>query len=132
MDGVRNTILDWTLKLEADGVLGEGMTFSNDEKKAVMKSETNYHIGNFSGVLGNVSGGNIQIGDFNQIKAQLKAAGISEAECTELKGLMQELPSATEEKRRNIVSRGVEWTIRNANALGTLSTSIREWFEKSS
>src|SRR5207247_22005 len=53
LDAVRNTILDWTLKLEADGVLGEGMTFSQQEKKTVMKNETNYHIGTFTGVLGN-------------------------------------------------------------------------------
>jgi AbiTii-like protein len=76
LDAVRNTILEWTLKLEADGVLGEGMTFSQQEKKTVMKNETNYHIGTFSGVLGNVSGGNVQIGDYNQIEAQLKAANI--------------------------------------------------------
>ena len=79
LDAVRNTILEWTLKLEADGVLGEGMTFSQQEKKTVMKNETNYHIGTFSGVLGNVSGGNVQIGDYNQIEAQLKAAKIPDS-----------------------------------------------------
>ncbi len=32
-DRVRNIILDWTLKLEEEGVLGEGLTFSEAEKK---------------------------------------------------------------------------------------------------
>jgi hypothetical protein len=59
LDAVRNTILDWTLKLEADGVLGEGMTFSQQEKKTATTNETNYHIGNFTGVLGNVSDSNL-------------------------------------------------------------------------
>jgi hypothetical protein len=130
LDAVRNTILEWTLKLEADGVLGEGMTFSQQEKKTVMKNETNYHIGTFSGVLGNVSGGNVQIGHYNQIEAQLKAAKVPDSERKELKQLMDELPKAAPDQRPNIVARGVAWTIRNAGALGTLSNSIREWFEK--
>lgn len=32
VDAVRTAILDWSLKLEAAGVLGENMTFSSDEK----------------------------------------------------------------------------------------------------
>jgi len=130
LNAVRNTILEWTLKLEADGVLGEGMTFSQTEKKTVMKNETNYHIGTFSGVLGNVSGGNVQIGDYNQIEAQLKAAKVPNGERKELKELMDELPKASPDKRPNIIARGVAWTVRNAAALGALSDSIREWFQK--
>lgn len=33
LDKIRNIILDWTLKLEEEGVLGEGMTFSDKEKE---------------------------------------------------------------------------------------------------
>lgn len=33
LDCLRNEILNWALELEAKGVKGEGMTFSNDEKK---------------------------------------------------------------------------------------------------
>ena len=33
LDSVRNTILDWSLKLEADGILGEGMSFNEHEKE---------------------------------------------------------------------------------------------------
>lgn len=130
LDAVRNTILEWTLKLEADGVLGEGMTFSQQEKKTVMKNETNYHIGTFSGVLGNVSGGNVQIGDYNEIEAQLKAAKVPNIERKELKELMDELPKASPDKKPNVVARGVAWTVRNAASLGALSDSIREWFQK--
>jgi len=130
LDAVRNNILEWTLKLEADGVLGEGMTFSQQEKTTVMKNETNYHIGTFSGVIGNVSGGNVQIGDFNQIEAQLQAAKVPDPERKELKELMAELPAASPAERPNIVAKGVAWTVRNAAALGDLSDSIREWFQK--
>ncbi len=33
IDAVRNILLEWTLKLEKDDILGEGMTFSKEEKQ---------------------------------------------------------------------------------------------------
>lgn len=32
LDTVRTTILEWSLKLEEDGIVGEGMSFSNEEQ----------------------------------------------------------------------------------------------------
>ena len=32
MDSVRNEVLKWSLKLEADGIVGEGMSFNQEEK----------------------------------------------------------------------------------------------------
>lgn len=47
IDAVRNIILNWALKLEEDGVLGEDMQFSEDEKgKAEQHS---YYVNNFYG-----------------------------------------------------------------------------------
>jgi len=43
LDSVRNIILDWSLKLEERGILGEDMTFSEQEKKAV--PSITYNIG---------------------------------------------------------------------------------------
>lgn len=34
IESVRNVVLDWSLRLEAQGILGEGMTFSKEEKAA--------------------------------------------------------------------------------------------------
>jgi hypothetical protein len=47
LDSVRTEILNWTLKLEGDGILGEGMTFSRDEqrKAAAVQQSVHYHIG---------------------------------------------------------------------------------------
>jgi len=47
IEGVRNTILNWALKLEEDGIMGEGMTFSEKEKQVA--STINYQVNNFSG-----------------------------------------------------------------------------------
>ncbi|MGI9533388.1 MAG: hypothetical protein ACR2NW_00420, partial [Thermodesulfobacteriota bacterium] len=45
IDAVRNIILNWSLKLEEDGILGKGLTFTSKEKKVVDK--TSYNITNF-------------------------------------------------------------------------------------
>ena len=55
VDAVRNIILNWALKLEEDGVLGDNMTFSDDEKE---KSESHtYNVNNF---YAEVTGSQIQ------------------------------------------------------------------------
>ena len=44
---VRNIILKWTLKLEKDGILGESMTFSKEEKQTA--TQTTFNIENMTG-----------------------------------------------------------------------------------
>lgn len=46
VDTVRNTVLTWALKLEEDGVLGEGLSFSNAEKETAAQSYY-FNINNF-------------------------------------------------------------------------------------
>lgn len=53
---VRNIIFNWSLQLEEDGILGEGMKFSEKEKEAAM-SVNHFNIQNMQGVVGSVSGG---------------------------------------------------------------------------
>ncbi|OIK10069.1 hypothetical protein [Bacillus sp. MUM 13] len=45
IETVRNIILEWALKLEEDGIMGEGLSFSDNEKKEASKH--NYNITNF-------------------------------------------------------------------------------------
>jgi len=47
LDAVRTIILNWTLKLEEDQILGEGMSFSEKERETAKKST--YNITNFYG-----------------------------------------------------------------------------------
>jgi hypothetical protein len=42
---VRNAILEWSLKLEEDGIVGEGLSFSKEEKQAAASNQ--YHIKNY-------------------------------------------------------------------------------------
>jgi hypothetical protein len=46
VDRVRNLVLDWSLRLEQAGVLGEGMTFSNEEKAKATEATVTYNVEN--------------------------------------------------------------------------------------
>ncbi len=51
VEQVRNVLLEWTLKLEEDNILGnDDLIFSKEEKE----SAKSVHIENFNGVMGNV------------------------------------------------------------------------------
>jgi AbiTii len=59
LGAVRDKIHGWSLALEREGVLGEGISFSEPERKKARGSDVIYQIGhieNFSGVLGDTSG----------------------------------------------------------------------------
>lgn len=56
LDSVRNIVLEWALNLEKQGVLGEGMSFSETEKEKAASSNTTYNIQHFAGTIGAVSG----------------------------------------------------------------------------
>jgi hypothetical protein len=93
VDNVRNTVLQWALKLEQEGIIGDGMSFSKKEKEKALTS-TNIHIaGNFQGVLGNVNNSDVtqnlnmtvQKGDLNSLSDFLSKKGISSEDIEELK-----------------------------------------------
>lgn len=51
LDRVRNIVLEWSLRLEEDGIVGEGMTFTDAEKKVAQKKGNSYNFylnGNFT------------------------------------------------------------------------------------
>jgi len=51
LESVRNRIFEWSLELEARGVLGEGLTFSNEERERATTVTHNYttNIGSIAG-----------------------------------------------------------------------------------
>jgi hypothetical protein len=65
IEQVKTTLLEWTLKLEENQILGdENMSFSHEEQDKAQKS---IHIENFNGVIGNIDNlGNLSTGDYNR------------------------------------------------------------------
>jgi hypothetical protein len=99
VDAVRTRILEWSLQLETEGVLGVGMTFTKEEKARAMASSS-INIQNFQGVLGSVANStltqnltlNIHKGDFGSLSRALNASGVSEEDIQELKVALEADP----------------------------------------
>jgi hypothetical protein len=126
LDAVRNQVLDWGLELEKQGILGDGMSFSSEE---VNKAKSVINIGSFKGVLGDVSSSNIQFGDYSSIHHLLKEKGVSQDDRNDLENILDELKTAGPDEKKSLAKKGFEWLQRNAATIGTLSNTIREWFE---
>lgn len=71
IDAIRNTILNWALKLEEDGILGDGMTFSKEEKETA--NGISYNINNF---YSTVTHSQIQQGAYQSNQTQDNTKGI--------------------------------------------------------
>jgi AbiTii len=63
LDSVKTVILNWTLRLEEDNILGENLTFSQEDKTKAASAV--YNTTNF---FGNVSGSQIQQGTESSIQ----------------------------------------------------------------
>jgi hypothetical protein len=81
IDSVRNILLEWSLKLEEDGILGEDISFSDKEIKTA--SQNTYTINNY----GNASNFQIQQGNENAAQTQQ----IEAHDLSEVKSLMREI-----------------------------------------
>lgn len=86
IDSVRNVVLNWTLKLEEDGILGQGMTFDSQEKAKALHA--NYTVNNF---FGGVSNSQIQQGGHGSTQS------ISTMDLAALREVMKELGRRAEE-----------------------------------
>jgi len=126
LDAVRNEILNWSLELESQGILGDGMSFSTEELK---KAKSIINIKTFTGILGDVSSSNVQFGDYSSIHDALKEKGVPQKERNELENIIDEIKVAQPTQRKGLVKRGFEWVGRNSSTIGTLSNTIKGWFE---
>ncbi len=76
VDSVRTAVLNWSLQLEKQGILGQGMTFSEREKESA--KNIIYNIENFTGVFGDVSADTIVIGKNIEILSKIKELNLPE------------------------------------------------------
>ncbi len=98
IDTVRNRILDWSLQLEADGVVGDGIKFTREEMEKAQVTQQNIHISNFQGVLGNTENSNVTQnlnmtvtqGDFEQLVDALRGHQVEFSDISDLKQAIDE------------------------------------------
>ncbi|MCW6026468.1 hypothetical protein K4043_00405 [Stenotrophomonas sp. SRS1] len=146
LNTVRTRIMEWALSLEAEGVLGDGISFSASEKKTAMSSH-NIRIENFQGILGNVEGGsvsqtntqNIAASDFSSLARYLAEKGVREADIKELEHAVRDDPeprtaggfgpkvSAWIGKMVTLAASG-GWEVSVATAGGVLATALSKFY----
>lgn len=98
VDTVRNRILEWSLQLEADGVLGNGIKFTTEEVEKAQVTQQNIHIGNFQGVLGNTENSSVTQnlnmtvteGNFEQLVDALRGHNVAFDDISDLKQAISE------------------------------------------
>lgn len=91
VEKVRSRILEWSLDLEGRGVLGEGLTFTQQEKHTVQQIHNHFQ---------NVSGSQIQIGSHGSIQSQTSAM---EGDLEALLGLIAALGDVLDRNSGNVV-----------------------------
>ena len=74
VDQVQNCLLEWTIRLESEGVLGEGMRFSQEE--TAMAQKVPQTINNYYGTVvnGNVKQSQVVSGDHNSLSFNYEQA----------------------------------------------------------
>lgn len=95
LDAVRNTVLDWSLQLEKEGILGDGHTFSDEERERA-SSSTHISIGTFQGILGPVRGStvtqnldlSVQEGDLDSLRRYLASLEVDSIDVDQLEAAL--------------------------------------------
>lgn len=146
LDTVRNIILEWSLKLEKEGILGEEMIFTEDEK---IKARNNQEIRivNFYGILGNTFTGtvsqevNIAVKN-NDLESLLKYLKSKEISNEDLEDLKQSIKIDPAPKQKNKLGKNVSkwigkmiekassgaWNIGLSIAVNTLTNAICNYY----
>lgn len=129
LDTVRNAILEWALKLEGEGIVGDGISFSEDEKQKASSNTIIQHVENFNfqGVLGSVTGSNltqnlqmtIQKNDLDSLKKYLSSLKIEKTDIDELvKALKSDPPPSKPQKFGERVSGWIGKMVQKAASGG--------------
>jgi hypothetical protein len=96
-DRVRDIVLNWCLDLEAKGVLGEGMTFSEKEKRTA--SEAHYTTIHYHGNVGTSQVQQGTVDSSQAISTQIDLGGVQSL-VTELRSHIAELKLTAELERQ--------------------------------
>lgn len=128
VDSIRNLILEWSLRLEEEGVLGVGMTFSAKEKQHA--ASIIYNMNRIPGVVDeNAAAKNVQISNYNSMHQKLKELGVAQEQRNELETIMDEVPAADPKQKKILIKKGQEWVQRNQEILGPAATHIKTWLK---
>ena len=154
LEAVKDIILNWSLRLERDGILGEGMTFSTREREVA--SHANYHVENlynYSSVENAMSKTKIEQNNSSigvgvnqgKVKTEKLAGTINEAQsqnlaeaAAEIQALLEQLsetyPTTTSREKNIVIGEAVDRIENNptlkARVINALKTGGTETFKE--
>lgn len=117
VEKVRNRLLDWSLELEQQGILGENLQFSQQDKDKAPMTVNNFNFNgniNNTGVIGadnhdfaqqNIL--QVSAGDFEVLKSKLRALGFSADDVHDLKNLLDSEPA--QDKPTRVMPKVYAW-----------------------
>lgn len=127
IDNVRQLLLDWSLSLERQGIMGEGMTFSNMEKQSAGTIISIGSIQHMNGAIGSFVNSSINLPDITEIHTQIVQAGIDEFEAARFMDMLNAAREGTPEKQREARSTAQSWLVKNAVPLGSLAVQLAQY-----
>lgn len=83
LNAVRNIVLDWSIKLEKEGILGEGISFSEKDVKKAHEPSTVIKVGRIDNFVGNV--GNVTD------NASVNISNVTQGEIAKIKDLVKSI-----------------------------------------
>ncbi|NLT46658.1 MAG: ABC transporter substrate-binding protein [Thermotogaceae bacterium] len=78
LEKVKNTVLEWTMKLEEEGILGEGMQFNSTEKeiaRRIPQTVNNYYGSNINVINAPMNDSPVIAGNNNSMEFSFERAG---------------------------------------------------------
>lgn len=144
---IRKAILDWSINLEKQGIIGEDYIFTAEEKQ--MTQNVHYTIGNVGNManhnenstINQTSTNNVNIvkGDFNSLASNLRSHGVEETDIQELQTIIDvtPLPQSPNEYSPNLkawiakmVTKSIDgtWQVAVGAAGSLLATGLQQYF----
>ncbi len=121
---VRDRLLDWSGELEKRGILGENMSFADEERKSAHSQI--FNIEHVTGVVGNVTDSNVQIYDYSSIHQMLKEHHVPQAARNELENILDEMKVSDPANKFTLMTKAKAWITNNADFLGASVGLIRK------
>jgi hypothetical protein len=115
-EAVKDRLLDWSIELEQQGILGDNMSFK-DQEKEIAKNQT-FNIEHMTGFIGDVSHSKFELYDYSSIYKTLKEASVPKAERDDLEQIMDDLKVASPEEKPGLLEKAKSWVVKNQEFLG--------------
>ncbi|MBA2876367.1 AbiTii domain-containing protein [Thermaerobacillus caldiproteolyticus] len=123
VDSVRNAVLEWALDLESEGIVGEDMTFTKEEKQ--LAQSVTYNIQNYIG--GSVYGSQIQQGSSHSTQSQTLNINDIEDIIENLKNCINDL--GLNEKDKKLLEANISTAESQLSSPAFNKTIVRECFK---